>query len=113
MSKPRRGEVWYVDLEPTRGHEQGGRRPALVISVDALNLGPADLLIVVPITSRAKGVRSHVEIAAGEAGLTKKSFAKCEDIRSISTDRLGRRLGTVAEATLRRVEVVTRYLLGL
>ena len=79
-----RGEVWMVDFDPTKGHEQAGRRPALVISVDAFNSGPAELVIVLPITSKAKGVRSHVEVHPPEAGLTVKSFIKCEDVRSVA-----------------------------
>jgi mRNA interferase MazF len=47
---PARGEVWMVDFDPTKGHEQGGRRPALVVSVDVFNSGPAELVIVLPIT---------------------------------------------------------------
>ncbi len=111
--KPRRGEVWIVDLDPTRGHEQAGRRPALVISVDPFNQSAAELAIVLPVTSRDKGIRSHVPIVAGEAGLRLPSFVKCEDVRSISTRRLSRRLGSAAEATVRTVEERLRILMGL
>lgn len=51
--RPPRGEVWMVDLSPTRGREQAGMRPALVLAVDKFNHGPADLVIVVPLTNRA------------------------------------------------------------
>jgi len=43
--KPARGEIWLVDLNPTRGHEQAGKRPALVVSVDLFNFGPAELVV--------------------------------------------------------------------
>ncbi len=59
-AKPARGEVWMVDLDPTRGHEQRGTRPALVVSVDLFNASPAGLVVVLPITSKAKNIRSHV-----------------------------------------------------
>ncbi len=49
-----RGDIWLVDLDPIRGHEQSGTRPALVISVDALNYGPAGLLVVLPIYQPSK-----------------------------------------------------------
>ncbi len=111
--RPRRGEVWIVDLDPTLGHEQAGRRPGLVISVDAFNQSAAELAVVLPLTSRDKGIRSHVPVAAGEAGLKVLSFAKCEDVRSLSTRRLARRLGSVSEATLRAAEQRLRILLGL
>ncbi len=50
MRPPQRGEVWLIDFDPIRGHEQAGRRPALILSVDVFNAGPADLVVAVPIT---------------------------------------------------------------
>ncbi|MGI8855049.1 MAG: type II toxin-antitoxin system PemK/MazF family toxin [Thermomicrobiales bacterium] len=47
-----RGDVWMADLGPTQGHEQAGQRPCVIISNDHFNHGPADLLVVVPLTSR-------------------------------------------------------------
>ncbi len=49
MTEPLRGEIWLADLNPTRGHEQSGRRPVIVLSEDLFNNGPADLVIVLPI----------------------------------------------------------------
>jgi mRNA interferase MazF len=112
-TNPARGEVWMVDFDPTKGHEQAGRRPALVVSVDAFNKSPAGLAIVLPITSKAKGIRSHVEVNPQEAGLTVKSFIKCEDIRSVAKERLFRRRGSVSPQTLAAVEYRLRILLGL
>lgn len=102
-----------MDLDPVRGHEQAGRRPALVVSVDALNQSAAELAIVLPITSRRKNVRSHVPVQPPEGGLDRSSFVKCEDVRSVSTSRLDRRLGAVASATMRSVEDRLRLLLDL
>src|SRR5947209_20597997 len=83
-----RGDVWFVDLDPTRGHEQAGRRPALVVSVDKFNHGPADLVVILPLTTKANGISFNVEIDPPVGGLKQKSFAKCDDIRSISKQRL-------------------------
>ena len=77
-----------VDLSPTRGREQDGVRPAMVLSVDKFNHGPADLLIVLPITTTQRKIPTHVPVPMGEAGLSSDSYIKCEDIRSISKDRL-------------------------
>jgi len=112
-TNPARGEVWMVDFDPTKGHEQARRRPALVVSVDAFNNSPAGLVIVLPITSKAKGIRSHVEVNPQEAGLTRKSFIKCEDIRSVAKERLFRRRGSISQQTLAAVEYRLRVLLGL
>jgi mRNA interferase MazF len=113
MPQPLRGEVWYVDFDPTRGHEQAGLRPALVVSADSFNRSPAGLAIVIPLTSRNKGIRTHIEVPAGEGGLKKTSFVRCEDVRSVSMQRFGRRLGVVTGATLSRTEAVLRFLLDL
>ena len=108
-----RGEVWFVDLNPTKGREQSGRRPCLIISDDRLNRSPADLVIVVPITSKDKRIPSHVEMHPPEGGLTVRSFIKCEDVRSISTERLVTMLGTIKTATLESVADRLRLLLSL
>lgn len=113
MSPASRGEIWFVGLDPTKGREQAGMRPALIISVDIFNHGPAELVVVIPITSRAKGIPLHVEIEPPEGGLTMTSFVKCEDVRSISTSRLVRRLGKASIQTVESVEDKLRVLLGL
>lgn len=108
-----RRDVWLVNLDPLRGHEQAGTRPALVASVDTFNHGPAGLVVVLPITSRSKGVPLHVCVSPPEGGLTLPSFIKCEDVRSVSIDRLVRRLGSVEANTQALVEDRLRILLGL
>ena len=113
MIKASRGEIWLVNLSPTAGREQAGTRPALIISVDMFNHGAAELVIAIPITSRAKGIPLHVEINPPEGGLAVKSFAKCEDVRSISTARLKRKLGKVSAQAIDEVEDRLRILLGL
>ncbi len=113
MSTASRGEIWLVVLDPTKGREQAGMRPALVMSVDIFNHGAAELVVAVPITSKAKGIPLHVEVMPPEGGLTMTSFVKCEDVRSISTSRLVKRLGKVSEQTIELVEDRLRILLGL
>ena len=113
MASPCRGEVWLTDFDPTRGHEQAGRRPALVVSVNAFNHGPGELVVVVPLTSKDKRRPLHVALAKGEGGLTMDSWAKTEDIRSVSTSRLVARWGAVAPATMVQLEARLRMLLGL
>jgi mRNA interferase MazF len=113
VAGPARGEVWTVNLDPVRGREQAGTRPALVVSVEAFNRGPADLVVVLPITSQAKGIPFHVEVRPPEGGLTLTSFIKCEDVRSISKERLRRRCGQVSPESLVQVEDRLRILLSL
>lgn len=113
MSEPLRGEIWLVDLNPVKGHEQAGRRPGLVMSVDLFNKGPAGLVVVLPITTKAKGIPFHVETTDLNSGLARQSFIKCEDIRSISKERLIQKIGTVSPETMASVEDRIRILLQL
>ena len=102
-----------VNLDPTKGHEQAGTRPAMIVSVDTFNNGPAGLVVVLPITSQGKGIPFHVEIKPPEGGLTMRSFAKCEEPRCISKGRLSKRLGSVSDRTLEAVEDRIKIVLGL
>jgi mRNA interferase MazF len=86
-----RGDVWLADLSPVRGHEQAGRRPVLVVSVDPFNQSRADLVVVIPITSTLRSIPFHVVVQ-----LTNPSALLCEAVRSISKDRLITRWGSVA-----------------
>jgi mRNA interferase MazF len=108
-----RGEVWLVDLNPTRGHEQAGTRPALVVSTDEFNQGPAGLVIVVPMTTTERGIPLHVSVDPPEGGIDRRSFIKCEDVRSVSEQRLIRRLGVVSPDTLSLVADRLRIVLEL
>jgi len=110
---PSRGEIWLVNLNPVRGHEQAGIRPGLVVSVDPFNHGPAGLVVLLPLTSVPKGIPFHVEVRPPEGGVKVTSFIKCEDIRSVAKERLTRRLGRVSTETLAAVEDRLRILLGL
>ncbi len=113
MNVPARSEIWFADLNPVRGHEQGGHRPVLVISVDAYNRGPAGLVLVLPVTSTQRGVRYHVTVEPPEGGLTNPSDVLCDAIRSISRERLGRRLGAVGPGTMAAIEERLKILQGL
>jgi mRNA interferase MazF len=105
-----RGDVWLVNLNPVIGHEQSGARPALVISDNMFNHSLAEMVIVVPITSKYKGIPTHVELESNFLDL--KSYIKTEDIRSISIRRLARKIGSVDENILNQVEQRIKYLLG-
>lgn len=113
MAEPLRGEVWNVDLDPTRGREQQGSRPALVVSHNTFNRGSAELVIVVPLTGTHRGIPLHVTIEPPEGGVKKTSYAKCEDVRSVSKERLSKRWGAVTPPTLAAVSDRLRILLDL
>lgn len=108
-----RGEVWLIDVNPTRGHEQAGTRPALVVSADEFNHGPAGLVILVPMTTTERHIPLHVPVDPPEGGLDRRSFIKCEDVRSVSEQRLVRRFGVVSPDTLSLVADRLRIVLDL
>jgi mRNA interferase MazF len=109
----KRGEIWRVHLDPTIGREQAGTRPALVLSVDEFNASRADLIVVLPVTSKVRPLPSRIRITPPEAGLTRESWIICEQPRTISKARLGKRMGIVRPTTLHAVEVSVSLLLGL
>lgn len=113
MNHPLRGEVWRASFDPTIGREQAGTRPALIVSDDLFNQSHAELVVVLPITPKGKGIRSHVEVEPPEGGLNVTSYIKCEDVRSISIHRLRQRLGAVSTDTLDQVEMRLSIILAL
>jgi mRNA interferase MazF len=109
-----RGEVWLANLSPTRGREQTGQRPVLIVSADPFNRSAAELVIAVPLTTRRRGIPTHVEIRPPDGGLHDVSFAMCEQLRALAADRLASRpFGTVSVAVLRAIEDRLRLLLVL
>ena len=113
---PQRGEVWCVDLDPARGHEQGRKRPAVIVSDDQFNNGPAGLLVVVPLTTKERErIPLRFRIEPPEGGLTQTSFALCEMVRSISKERLvgSSPLGKISERSLSAIAYRLRTLLDL
>jgi len=113
MIFPHRQEIWLASLSPTRGHEESGTRPVLVVSHDGLNAGPAELCIIIPITSKIRNIPSHIRIEALEGGLQLESAALCEAIRSVSRLRLIRRMGKITDSTMSEIDDVVRILLVL
>ena len=113
VSQPSRGEVWLVNLNPTRGHEQAGIRPALVVCTDLFNHGPAGSVVVLPLTTRHRDIPLHVVLEPPEGGIPQRSYVKTEDVRSIAAERLMERWGTVTLATMDLVGDRMRILLEL
>jgi mRNA interferase MazF len=110
----RRGEVWPADLGPTRGREQSGERPVLIVSTDPFNQGRARLVVAVPFTTRKRGLPIHVQVRPPDGGLREVSYAMCEQVRSLAVDRLGPQpVGSVPTVVLGAVEDRLRLLLEL
>ncbi len=115
MTFPRRGEIFLVDFDPTRGHEIKKTRPALVIQNDVGNRHSA-ITIVAAITSKISPVAYPVEVQIQPTksnGLVVPSAIHLDQIRSIDRERLVKRLGAVDSTTLQKVEDAIKISLGL
>jgi len=110
-----RGEIWLADFDPVRGHEQGRQRPALILSTNEFNNGPAGLVVVVPLTTKERArIPLRVRVDPPEGGLRETSWALCEAVRSISSERLIEGpWGSISARTLATVENRVRALLDL
>jgi len=110
---PERGEIRWADFSPTRGREQRGHRPALVVSDNRFNDSAAGLVLLCPLTTTERsGIPWHIEVGA-EADLPQRSFVMCEQVRSASRQRLSERVGTAPSSVMQQVEDRLRVLLGL
>jgi mRNA interferase MazF len=101
------GDVLLCDLNPVAGREQGGIRPVVVVSHHRYAVIPG-LFLAVPLTSRDRDLDHHIEVPADEhTGLKRISFAMTEQVRAMSDQRAGSRLGRVNDETL---TTISRYL---
>jgi len=116
MSKlPKRGEIWLLDWSPSRGSEQAGFRPALIIQTDAANSNPSyPNTIVLAVSTKGKPVPFHIPLKADRSsGLTEASFVKCEQMLTVAKERLVKKLGLIGEKELQQVKQAVRMVLEI
>src|SRR3989338_6547275 len=110
----RRGDLFYVDLSPTRGSEQRGRRPVLVIQNDIGNeVSPTTIIAPLTTKSFAKEYPTNVNIPKGIGGLKENSTVLLSQIRTIDKSRLENRIGHLPESYLAKVAEAIKVSLGL
>jgi mRNA interferase MazF len=97
-----RGEIYWADLAPTRGSEQAGKRPVLVISHDVFN-ERSGTVIALALTSQPQRAGPPLAVQIGSVKLPKPSWVKISQIRTLSTERLGKRLGRISPEELEQV----------
>lgn len=109
---PRQWEIWLFDPDPVKGNEIGKKvRPAVVVSSNTFNMGFSGLVIVVPMTSKERNICSHVRIEPSDTGLDVPSFAICEQIRSVSRERLVKRVGIIHDSS--KIRKIHEWLISL
>ena len=110
----RRGDLFWVDLDPTKGSEQAGRRPVVVIQNDVGN-EVAPTVIVTPVTTKSftKHFPVNVHAPKGTAGLKEDSTILLSQIRTIDKRRLDRKIGRLPPSYLKQVDRAISISLGL
>ena len=110
----KRGDVYYADLDPVIGSEQGGMRPVLIIQNDLGNrFSPT--VIILPLTSKINKtpLRTHVPLLPPQGGIRKPSIILCEQVRTLEKSRLTRRLGTLTREKMALVEKALAAAVGV
>lgn len=102
MARILRGEIRWADLEPTRAQEQAGRRPVLIVSNDVFN-DHSGTVIAVALTSKEPRAGYPLTLECRAAGLPKRSWVKISQIRTLATERIGRRMARASEEEVERV----------
>jgi mRNA interferase MazF len=102
MARILRGDILWADLDPVRGREQAGRRPVLVLSQDVFN-DRSGTVLAVAITSQQPSAGFPLTLEIQSVQLPKRSWVKISQIRTLSTERLGERLGRLSPEELQSV----------
>ena len=110
----RRGDIYYADLSPVVGSEQGGMRPVLIVQNDVGNKH-SPTVIAAAITSRMSKTRlpTHIDVYADKVGLAKDSVILLEQIRTIDKKRLGEKMGHLDDSLMREVDDAISISFGL
>ena len=111
MARILRGEIRWADLNPVRGREQAGQRPVLILSHDVFN-ERSGTVIAVAMTSQEPRAGFPLTVESKATGLTKRSWVKISQIRTLSVDRIGRRIAHASEEELARVVQGINEILG-
>jgi len=101
MARILRGEIRWADLSPGRGHEQAGRRPVLVLSHDVFN-ERSGTVIAMAITSQPQQAGFPLTLELGTAGLPRQSWVKISQVRTLATERIGKRIARLSPEELSR-----------
>ncbi len=114
MSIVKRGDIYYADLSPVVGSEQGGVRPVLIVQNDTGNRH-SPTVIAAAITSRLDKARlpTHITLPSGSVGLNRESVVLLEQIRTLDKQRLRERMGRVDEGTMNAVDAALAVSFGL
>ncbi len=112
----KRGEIYFVNLNPVKGREQAGTRPVLVLSIDSINKLP--LVVTVVVGTKGENIShdypTNVRVSAEESGLPLETMFLCFQVRSLDAKRFpSQPAGKVSDKTMQQIENAVRYCFGL
>lgn len=102
MARILRGDIIWADLNPVKGHEQAGLRPVLILSPEIFN-ERSGTVIAMALTSQPQRAGFPLTLAITSVVLPKLTWVKISQIRTLSIERLGKRMGRIAEAEMRKI----------
>jgi len=110
----KRGDIYYADLSPVVGSEQGGIRPVLIVQNDVGNRFSPTVIAAAITSQRTKAkLPTHIELDAEDCGLSKNSIILLEQIRTIDKQRLRERMGRLNDFSMQRVDHALSISFGL
>ncbi|WP_069789346.1 type II toxin-antitoxin system PemK/MazF family toxin [Cyanobacterium sp. IPPAS B-1200] len=112
----KRGEIYFVNLNPVQGKEQSGYRPVLILSIDTINKLP--LVVTVIVGTKGENITqnflTNVRVSTEESGLPLETVFLCFQIRSLDSSRFTQKpAGKLSVAKMQEVEIAIKYCLGL
>ena len=108
----KRGEIYFVNLNPVRGREQAGKRPVLILSIDAINQLP--LVVTVVVGTKGENISrdypTNVRVSSAESGLSLETVFLCFQIRSLDAGRFSPKpAGSLTARKMSEIEIAVRY----
>lgn len=109
-----RGEIYYADLSPVVGSEQGGVRPVLIVQNDIGNkYSPTVIAAAITSQHEKSKLPTHIEVSAKNCGLQKNSIVLLEQIRTIDKQRLKEKMGRLDSASMNKIDAALSVSFGL
>ena len=113
-SNVKRGDIFYADLSPVVGSEQGGVRPVLIVQNDTGNKhSPTEIAAAITSQTGKARLPTHITLAAGSVGLPKDSIVLLEQVRTLDKRRLREHMGRADEQVMRQVDNAIAVSFGL
>lgn len=110
----RRGDIYYADLSPVVGSEQGGVRPVLIVQNDVGNkYSPTVIAAAITSQKDKSNLPTHIPLSAGNTGLMKDSIVLLEQVRTIDKHRLKEKMGVLDDSSMNKVNQAISVSLGL